>query len=65
MKILFGIQITGNGHITRSEVLIKKLESLGHTVDIVVSGSSSGLNVGAKWKFSGFTLFSNGFGGVN
>tara|TARA_Y100000310_G_scaffold339100_1_gene430721 strand:- start:3353 stop:4393 length:1041 start_codon:yes stop_codon:yes gene_type:complete len=38
MKILYGIQATGNGHITKSTEVIKELKKLGHEVDIILSG---------------------------
>lgn len=38
MKILYGIQGTGNGHITRARVLIPALRVLGASVDILLSG---------------------------
>jgi len=38
LKFLFGIQGTGNGHITRSRIIIKLLRSKGHEVDIIISG---------------------------
>ena len=38
MKILFGVQGTGNGHISRSRELVKKLKSDGHDVDVIISG---------------------------
>jgi uncharacterized protein (TIGR00661 family) len=41
MKILFGVQTTGNGHLTRSSVLVNQLCSLGHHVDVLMSGHIS------------------------
>ncbi len=38
MKILYGIQCTGNGHLTRSLKVISRLKKLGHNVDILLSG---------------------------
>ena len=38
MKILFGVQGTGNGHISRSRELVRKLKADGHDVDVIVSG---------------------------
>ena len=38
MKILFGIQGTGNGHLTRSGIIIKLLRSKGHEIDVIISG---------------------------
>lgn len=61
MKILWGIQATGNGHIRRSLNLIKKLRSLGHNVDIITSGRNSNININTKWNFRGITLqYKNG-----
>lgn len=37
-KILFGVQATGNGHITRANVLVPKLRSAGFEVDVLLSG---------------------------
>lgn len=39
MKILFGIQSTGNGHICRSKEIILRLKALGHKIHVVLSGS--------------------------
>ncbi|NTU52615.1 MAG: hypothetical protein HGA97_02715 [Chlorobiaceae bacterium] len=38
MKILFGVQGTGNGHISRSRELVKKLKQDGHDVQVIISG---------------------------
>ena len=38
MKILYGVQGTGNGHITRSRIVIPLLRSMGHEVDVIISG---------------------------
>jgi uncharacterized protein (TIGR00661 family) len=38
MKILFGVQGTGNGHISRSRELVRKLKEDGHEVHVVISG---------------------------
>ncbi|MFT5082267.1 MAG: hypothetical protein ACI9Y1_000291 [Lentisphaeria bacterium] len=38
MKILYGVQATGNGHITRARALNKHLKSLGIGVDYIFSG---------------------------
>lgn len=38
MKILFGVQATGNGHITRARALNKHFLSLGLKVDFLFSG---------------------------
>ncbi len=38
MKILFGVQGTGNGHISRSRELVKKLRDSGHEIEVIISG---------------------------
>ncbi len=38
MKILFGVQGTGNGHISRSRELVTTLREAGHEVDVILSG---------------------------
>ncbi|MEL1229053.1 MAG: MJ1255/VC2487 family glycosyltransferase [Candidatus Neomarinimicrobiota bacterium] len=38
MKILYGIQGTGNGHITRSLALVPLLRSSGNNVKVIISG---------------------------
>lgn len=38
MKILFGVQGTGNGHISRSKILVSALRKRGMSVDVLISG---------------------------
>ena len=38
MKILYGVQGTGNGHISRSRELVRKLKEDGHDVEVIISG---------------------------
>ena len=38
MNILYGVQATGNGHISRSREVIRNLKSLGHDVQVILSG---------------------------
>ena len=38
MKILYGVQGTGNGHITRSLIMAKELAKAGHEVQFLFSG---------------------------
>lgn len=38
MKILFGVQGTGNGHISRSREQVTKLREAGHEIEVVISG---------------------------
>lgn len=41
MKILYGVQGTGNGHITRARIMAKALATVGADVDWVFSGRSA------------------------
>jgi len=63
MKILFGIQGTGNGHISRSKELIKCL-STRFEVDVLISGNQHevdiGLEIGYRYDGLGFTFGKRG-----
>lgn len=67
MKILYGIQQTGNGHITRSIKMITALRSKGIIVDVITSGHNSqvGLPFPVKDSFKGLTLRYTKTGNVN
>lgn len=66
MKILFAIQATGNGHLSRAREVIPYLEKHGD-LDIMVSGSDAEVSVPYPVKYNkhglGFTFGSKG--GVN
>jgi uncharacterized protein (TIGR00661 family) len=38
MNILYGIAATGNGHISRSRIIVDALKKRGHSVDVILSG---------------------------
>jgi len=38
MKILYGINATGNGHISRARIIIAELKKRGHDVSCIISG---------------------------
>ena len=68
MRILYGVQTTGNGHITRSSKIIYKLIKRGCQVDILFSGSNSSsvkFPFPVKYHLSGFTFLNNGVGEVD
>jgi uncharacterized protein (TIGR00661 family) len=67
MKILYGIQLTGNGHITRSIKIITALKAVGFDVDIITSGTNSQLELPfeIKKQFQGLSFFYNKKGGIN
>ncbi len=58
MKILYSVQATGNGHISRAHQLLPFLKEFGD-VDIFLSGSNASLecNFSVKYKSDGFSLF--------
>lgn len=58
MKILYAVQATGNGHISRAHQLYSYIEQYGD-VDVFLSGSNSSLECDfpVKYKSDGFSLF--------
>jgi len=67
VKILYGIQSTGNGHITRSSKMVSRLVKSGCMVDVIFSGKNSQLNFPfpIKYNFKGLTFYYNGRGGID
>lgn len=66
MKVLYGIQLNGNGHITRSLELISKLRSSGYTVDIIASGGNYSIELPEETKkFKGLSMYFNKSGKIN
>ena len=66
MKILYAIQATGNGHISRAMELLPYLEQYGK-VDIFLSGANSTLALDApvKYRSKGLSLFYTCQGSLN
>ena len=66
MKILFAIQATGNGHISRAREIVPLLERYGH-VDLLVSGTQAdvSLDQALAYRFHGFSFIFGKTGGVN
>lgn len=58
IKILYGIQVTGNGHFSRSKEIINELRVQGIEVDILVSGDSYEKDFGTeiKYRYKGFSF---------
>lgn len=58
MKILYAVQATGNGHISRAMELLPYLEQYG-AVDIFLSGANSSLdfNFPIRYRSKGLSLF--------
>lgn len=66
MKILYAVQATGNGHISRAMTLLPHLQEYG-TVDIFLSGDNSNLQLDApvKYRSKGISLYYNCKGGLD
>jgi len=66
MKILFAIQGTGNGHISRAREVVPLLQQYGE-VDLLISGTEAevGLSQPLKYKFHGFSFVFGTKGGVD
>jgi len=66
MKILYAIQATGNGHISRAMEILPYLERYGK-VDLFLSGANSTLelNYPIKYRSKGLCLFYNSTGSLD
>ena len=66
MKILFAIQGTGNGHISRAREIIPLLQQYGQ-VDLLISGTQADVlpDDQLKYKLHGFSFVFGRKGGVN
>lgn len=66
MKILFAIQGTGNGHISRAREIVPLLEQYGQ-VDLLVSGTQAdvALDQPLAYRFHGFSFVFGRKGSVN
>ncbi len=66
MRILYAIQGTGNGHISRAREIIPLLQRYGH-VDTLISGTQAdvSLNDPVTYKLHGFSLIFGKNGGVD
>ncbi|ADY53749.1 hypothetical protein Pedsa_3213 [Pseudopedobacter saltans DSM 12145] len=66
MKILYAIQGTGNGHVSRAKEIIPILQQHGE-LDILVSGTQADIELPQKlaYKFHGFSYIFGKNGGIN
>jgi uncharacterized protein (TIGR00661 family) len=66
MKILYAVQATGNGHISRAMQLLPYLRRHGH-VDIFLSGANSQLkaDMPVRYRSKGLSFFYNQDGGLD
>ena len=66
MKVLYAIQATGNGHISRAREVLPILRKMAD-VDIMLSGSNSNLNLSypVKYRSKGLSLQYNNSGGLS
>lgn len=66
MKILYAVQATGNGHVSRAQTLLRHLEGYGQ-VDVFLSGSNCDLAFegAVRYRSRGVSLFYNNKGGLS
>lgn len=66
MKILYAIQGTGNGHISRAREIIPLLQQHGE-VDLLISGTQADVKLSqeVKYQFHGFSFIFGKKGGVD
>ena len=66
MKILYAIQGTGNGHVSRAREIIPHLKKHGE-LDLLISGTHAevGLEDEVKYQFNGFGFVFGNKGGVD
>jgi uncharacterized protein (TIGR00661 family) len=66
MKILYAIQGTGNGHISRARDIIPLLEKKGE-LDVLISGTEADVDLGfpAKYKLKGMSFVFGKKGGID
>lgn len=66
MKILYAVQATGNGHISRAIEMMPHLQKFGE-VDVFLSGNNSSLNpqLPIKYRSTGLSLFYRNSGNLD
>ena len=66
MKILYAIQGTGNGHVSRAREIIPLLQQYG-TVDLLISGTQADVKLiqDVRFQLHGFSFIFGKKGGVN
>ena len=66
MKILYAIQGTGNGHLSRAVDIIPELKKFG-SLDLFVSGSQADITLPypVKYKSKGLSFYFGKSGGIN
>ncbi|MDA9554688.1 glycosyl transferase [Pelobium sp.] len=66
MKILYAIQGTGNGHISRAREIVPLLQKYGE-LDLLVSGTQADVSLAQplKYRFHGFSYIFGKKGGIN
>jgi uncharacterized protein (TIGR00661 family) len=66
MKILYAVQGTGNGHLSRAIALVPEFQKYGD-VDVLISGTQSQIEFPfeVKYRFQGLSFVSSKNGGVN
>ncbi len=66
MKVLYAIQGTGNGHVSRAREIVPLLRKKAHT-DVLISGTQSDLDLpfDVKYSFGGLSYIFGKKGGID
>jgi uncharacterized protein (TIGR00661 family) len=66
MRILYAIQGTGNGHISRARAIVPLLQQYGN-LDLLISGTQADVSLieNVKYELHGFSFIFGRKGGVN
>ncbi len=66
MKILYAIQGTGNGHLSRARDIIPRLQKKGE-VDILISGCQADVQLPyeVRYRFNGLSFIFGKKGGID
>ncbi len=67
MKVLFGVQGTGNGHVSRAREVLRYLPKYFSTVDVLISGTQYDVDLGfeVRYKLSGLGFVLGERGGID
>ncbi|WP_298502752.1 glycosyltransferase family protein [uncultured Maribacter sp.] len=67
MRVLYAIQGTGNGHLSRARDVIPALQNKNVNLDILVSGTQADINIphNIKYQLKGLSFIFGKKGGVN
>lgn len=67
MRVLYAIQGTGNGHLSRARDVIPALLDQGVALDVLISGTQADIQISypVKYRFKGLSFIFGKKGGVD